>query len=63
MTWKNGKTPKLKNTLERPNKCELRSPNIQYLALINYINKTTRTCFINDEVSSSTLVEELTSHG
>jgi hypothetical protein len=28
----------------------------------DYINKTTRTCFINDEVSSSTLVEDLTSH-
>jgi hypothetical protein len=29
----------------------------------DYINKITRTCFINDEVSSLTLVEELTSHG
>jgi hypothetical protein len=29
----------------------------------DYINKTTRTCFINEEVSPSTLVEDLTSHG
>jgi hypothetical protein len=29
----------------------------------DYINKTIRTCFINDKVSSSTLVEDLTSHG
>jgi hypothetical protein len=29
----------------------------------DYINKTTRTCFINDGVSSSTLVEDLSSHG
>jgi hypothetical protein len=29
----------------------------------DYINKITRMFFINDEVSSSTLVEELTSHG
>jgi hypothetical protein len=29
----------------------------------DYINKITRTCFINDEVSSSTLVKELIFHG
>jgi hypothetical protein len=29
----------------------------------DYINKTIRTCFINDEISSSTLIEDLTSHG
>jgi hypothetical protein len=29
---------------------------------LSYINKITKKCVINDEVSSSTLVEDLASH-